>query len=244
MSHIDDSHELWTHIHKRFGVKNGQRVQQLKTDLPNCRQKGVAIETYYGKLSQLWRSLADYQKAKTMEEVRKEREEDKLHQFLMGLDETMYGAVKSSLLSWVPLPTLEEAYNTLIQDEESKLLGRMNEERNDAASFAVQTSSRPRSSNENRGSYDNRGCSNCGRKGHTSENCFRLIGYPEWYEKNKRTEWDLLVEILLPVLVAVQLGSKLLHTGEVMVLVENLLNRITLLLNQIMFLLLALSHLL
>jgi len=186
MSHIDDSHELWTHIHKRFGVKNGQRVQQLKTDLPNCRQKGVAIETYYGKLSQLWRSLADYQKAKTMEEVRKEREEDKLHQFLMGLDETMYGAVKSSLLSWVPLPTLEEAYNTLIQDEESKLLGRMNEERNDAASFAVQTSSRPRSSNENRGSYDNRGCSNCGRKGHTSENCFRLIGYPEWYEEKQK----------------------------------------------------------
>jgi len=27
MSHIDDSQELWTHIQKRFGVKNGQRVQ-------------------------------------------------------------------------------------------------------------------------------------------------------------------------------------------------------------------------
>ena len=36
---------------------------------------------------------------KTMEEVRKEREEDKLHQLLMGLDETLYGGVKSSLLS-------------------------------------------------------------------------------------------------------------------------------------------------
>ena len=49
MSHIDDSHELWTHIHKRFGVKNGQRVQRLKTDLANCRQKETAIETYYGE---------------------------------------------------------------------------------------------------------------------------------------------------------------------------------------------------
>lgn len=71
-----------------------------------------------------------------MEEVRKECEEDKLHQFLMGLDETLYGPVKSSLLSRVPLPTLEEAYNRLIQDEESKSLCRLNEERTDAVSFA------------------------------------------------------------------------------------------------------------
>lgn len=137
MSHIDDSHELWTHIQKRFGVKNGQRVQRLKTELANCRQKGLAIESYYGKLSQLWRSLADYQQAKTMEDVRKEREEDKLHQFLMGLDESVYGSVKSSLLSRVPLPSLEEAYNTLTQDEESKSLSRLHDERTDGVSFAV-----------------------------------------------------------------------------------------------------------
>lgn len=64
MSHIDDSQELWTHIQKRFGVKNRQRVQQLKTELATCRQKGLAIDVYYGKFTQLWRSLDDYQKAK------------------------------------------------------------------------------------------------------------------------------------------------------------------------------------
>ena len=141
MSHLDDSHELWTHIQKRFGVKNGQHVQRLKTELATCRQKGVAIETYYGCLSQLWCSLADYQQAKTMDDVRKEREEDKLHQFLMGLDESVYGAVKSALLSRVPLPSLEEAYNALTQDEESKSLSRLHNERVDGVSFAVQTTS-------------------------------------------------------------------------------------------------------
>uniref|UniRef100_A0A0D3AGV4 Uncharacterized protein n=1 Tax=Brassica oleracea var. oleracea TaxID=109376 RepID=A0A0D3AGV4_BRAOL len=68
MSHIDDSQELWTHIQKGFGVKNGQRVRRLKTELATCRQKGLAIDAYYRKLNQLWRSQADYQKAKTMEE--------------------------------------------------------------------------------------------------------------------------------------------------------------------------------
>ncbi|KAG7577529.1 Integrase catalytic core [Arabidopsis thaliana x Arabidopsis arenosa] len=186
MSHLDDSHELWSHIQKRFGVKNGQRVQRLKTELATCRQKGLPIETYYGKLSQLWRSLADYQQAKTMEEVRKEREEDKLHQFLMGLDESVYGAVKSALLSRVPLPSLEEAYNTLTQDEESKSLSRLNDERNDGVSFAVQTSPRTRTFTESRDSLENRVCSYCGRVGHLAENCFKKIGYPPWLEEKLR----------------------------------------------------------
>lgn len=186
VSHVDGLHELWTHIQRRFGVKNGPRVQQLKTELATCRQRGLAIEAYYGKLTQLWRSMADYQQAKTMEEVRKEREEDKLHQFLMGLYETEYGAINSALLSRVPLPTLDEAYNALTQDEESKQLGRMNTERLDGVSFDVQATVKPQFSNaENRGGGSGV-CSHCGRPRHTAENCFRLIGYPEWWEDKPR----------------------------------------------------------
>ena len=58
----------------------------------------MAVEAYYGKLMQLWTSLKDYQQAKTMAEVLKKREEDKLHQFFMGLDESLYGSVKSNML--------------------------------------------------------------------------------------------------------------------------------------------------
>lgn len=144
-------------------MKNGQRVQRLKMELANCRQKGLAIEDYYGKLTQLWRSLADYQRAKTMEEVRKEREEDKLHQFLMGLDDTLYGAVKSNLLSRVPLPSLEEAYNALTLDEEAKHLSRDNDVRVDGVSFVIQA-------NSSRKPFDNKVpygvCTICGRTGH------------------------------------------------------------------------------
>ena len=44
----------------------------------------------------------------------------------MGLDETMYESVKSNLLSRDPLPTIDEAYNILTQDEESKAVSRLN----------------------------------------------------------------------------------------------------------------------
>lgn len=49
------------------------------------------MQAYYGKLTRLWRNLVNYQRAKIVEEISKEREEDKLHQFLMSLDETIYG---------------------------------------------------------------------------------------------------------------------------------------------------------
>ncbi|KAL1217761.1 hypothetical protein V5N11_013352 [Cardamine amara subsp. amara] len=44
LSHTNESHELWTHIQKRFGVENGQHVQCLKAEPANCSQKGFAIE--------------------------------------------------------------------------------------------------------------------------------------------------------------------------------------------------------
>lgn len=33
LSHHEVAHDLWTHIQKRFSVKNGQRVQRFKTEL-------------------------------------------------------------------------------------------------------------------------------------------------------------------------------------------------------------------
>ncbi|XP_010490134.1 PREDICTED: uncharacterized protein LOC104767865 [Camelina sativa] len=114
LSNHKNAHELWKDIKQRFSVRNGQRVQRLKAELATCNQKGLAMQDYYGKLTQLWRSLSDYQQAKTVEEIAKEREEDKLHQFLMGLDETIYGVVKSSLLSLVSHWSVNNTRNRLV----------------------------------------------------------------------------------------------------------------------------------
>lgn len=74
-----------------------------------------------------------------MEDVVKEHEEDKLHQFLMGLDKTLFGSVKSALFSQVPLPTLDEVYNAVSQDEESMTIRRIIEELAEGVSFVVQS---------------------------------------------------------------------------------------------------------
>lgn len=89
----------------------------------------------------LWSSLVYVQCAKTVEEIAKEREVDKLHHFLMGLDKNLFGVVKSSLLSRDPLPLLDEAYQVVTKDEESIRASRMMEECNEDASFFVQVAS-------------------------------------------------------------------------------------------------------
>lgn len=144
------------------------------------------MESYYGKLTKFWTSLSDFQRAKTVEEIAKEREEDKLHQFLMGLDESVFGSVKSSLLSRDPLPTVDEAYQVVTQDEESKRASRMMEERNEGVSFAVQTATRTNPSSQLRDPLAM--CTACGRTGHLAENCFRKLGYPWWWGNRPRSK--------------------------------------------------------
>lgn len=96
----------------------------------------------------------------------------------MGLDETLFGAGKSSLQSRDPLPSLDKAYQVVTQDEESKRAGRMLEEHTDGVSFAVQPTSRPRQQSELRD--PSAVCTSCGRTGHLAANCFLKIGYPSW----------------------------------------------------------------
>lgn len=65
LSHHEITHDLWTHIQRNYqsGIATGSF---LKAELANYRQKGLAMEAYYGKLTQLWTSMTDYQRAKTM----------------------------------------------------------------------------------------------------------------------------------------------------------------------------------
>ncbi|KAI5410989.1 hypothetical protein KIW84_056228 [Lathyrus oleraceus] len=109
----------------------------------------MAIVTYYGKLKKLWEELANYDQIPTYKcgrckcnlnsVLQKKREEEKIHQFLMGLDDALYGTVRSNLLAQDPLPTLNKVYATLIQEERLHTVTRTTEDRGEVMAFAVQS---------------------------------------------------------------------------------------------------------
>ena len=65
MSHMEVAMDLWNDIQERFSIVNGPRIQQLKAELVECKQKGLTIVTYYGKLKKLWEELVNYDQTLT-----------------------------------------------------------------------------------------------------------------------------------------------------------------------------------
>ncbi|KAF7813989.1 retrovirus-related Pol polyprotein from transposon TNT 1-94 [Senna tora] len=96
ISHVEVARNLWLTIKKRFSIANGPRIQQLKSELAECKQKGTSIMDYYGKLKRIWDELDDFEQLPTCKcgkctcelntTFEKRREDDKVHLFLMGSD--------------------------------------------------------------------------------------------------------------------------------------------------------------
>ncbi|PNX82965.1 hypothetical protein L195_g039002, partial [Trifolium pratense] len=194
VSYAENARDLWLDIKERLSVVNGPRIQQLKLDLARCKQDGMSVVTYYGKLKLLWDDLANYDqipvcscgrcKCDISSKLEKRREEERVHQFLMGLDDAIYGTVRSNLLATDPLPNLNRVYSTMIQEERVKTMTRTTEERREVMSLAVQTNGRAV-----KGSWDGKDkCTHCHREGHEAGGCFQLVGYPDWWGDRPKIE--------------------------------------------------------
>ncbi|GKE48866.1 retrovirus-related pol polyprotein from transposon TNT 1-94, partial [Tanacetum coccineum] len=132
-SHIEVAEDLSKDIKERFSMANGPRIHQLKAKLAN----GFAFA--------------------------KRRKDEKVHQFLMRLDETLYGAVRSNLLAQDPLPNLNKIYSTLVQEEHVKTVVSAKEECGEVMIF-VWWNEHPRRSRQVAGR------NKCGRGGRLKAN--------------------------------------------------------------------------
>ena len=127
ISHVEIARELCNDIRNLFSLVNGPRIHQIKSNLAECRQKGMSIVNYYKKLKQLWDVLANYDQPPTCKcggctfdlgsILDKKREEKRVHTFLMGLDDTIYGTVHSNILAHDQLSNLNKFNSILIQEE-------------------------------------------------------------------------------------------------------------------------------
>lgn len=109
---IADASQLWSNLKQRFSVHNKVRLHQLKGQISTCRQEGQYVLDYFGRLSSLWEEYALHRPLLTClcevaETLSKEREEDKVHDFLLGLDDARYGSLCTTIIGLDPLPSLE-----------------------------------------------------------------------------------------------------------------------------------------
>ncbi|XP_016445850.1 uncharacterized protein LOC107771034 [Nicotiana tabacum] len=189
---------VWTDLKERFDKKNLTRVYQLLREICTTSQRSLSILEYYSKLKCTWDEYwsmvslpCDCTKHK---EYAEHMEQQRLVQFLMGLNET-YAQARSQVLLTVPVPTLNQAYNMIMQDESQRVQSNMISQvapalqqldLNDSTALAFIQSNRFRINNGNSALQ----CDYYYIKGHKKENCYKLVGYPSNNKFNKRRTFD------------------------------------------------------
>ncbi|CAN7001402.1 unnamed protein product [Brassica rapa subsp. trilocularis] len=130
----------------------------------------------------------------------KEREEEKVDQFVMGLNESRFANVINAIVDSDPPPDLEQVYSRVIREEQRLHTAKTREQPSEAVGFTTrrdpqldlsvrrESGSDPRGDSTGSRNRDRLLCSHCGRSGHEKEFCWKLTGYPDWVtERNART---------------------------------------------------------
>lgn len=118
-------------------------------------------------------------------------EKQKLIQFLMGLNKT-FAQSRSHILMTVPSPSLNQAYNMIMQDESQRTQSQMitastvplqQLDINGTTTLASVQHNKVKKSSD---LY----CEYCHLRNHTIKNCYKLIGYPTDHKFGKRSIAD------------------------------------------------------
>ncbi|KAL2934853.1 Retrovirus-related Pol polyprotein from transposon RE1, partial [Bienertia sinuspersici] len=184
----DSARSIWKQLEQSFSVVNGSRKYRLNKELYEFKQKESSVSEYYTGIKILWEeleSMVDYPPITNMNPeigafikvLETEREEQKLFQFLNGLNE-VYSQQRNQMLMKSPLPTVEEACSILQQEESQRDV--LTSVKLEPESSAMYGKGNPKSAGDV--------CSACGVKGHTAERCWTIIGYPRWHPKSKQNQ--------------------------------------------------------
>ncbi|XP_075111764.1 uncharacterized protein LOC142181950 [Nicotiana tabacum] len=166
------AYAIWLDLWERFDKVNASRIYYLHREIFTLTQGTYSVSVYYTKLKDLWDEYDSimpppicYDKLKKFTE---HQEYQHLWQFLMGLNDG-YSQARSQILMTSKIPTVNQAYAMILQDESQKLVagGHTKEE-----------------------CYKLMKCDYCNKKGHLKANCYKLIVYPADFKPLKRANME------------------------------------------------------
>ena len=199
---ISTAEGIWKNLLCRFKQDDAPRVYDIEQRLSKIEQGSMDISKYYTALVILWEEHCNFVElpictcgkcecdaAALWEKI---QHRSRVTKFLMGLNES-FEHTRRHIIMLKPIPTIEEAFNIVAQDERQRNLRPVTAI--DNVAFHAGTSQAhvsPVSTVEdtayvaayNAGrAYQRPVCTHCGKAGHTVQKCFKLHGFPPSYKQ-------------------------------------------------------------
>ncbi|KAG7566078.1 hypothetical protein ISN44_As10g026850 [Arabidopsis suecica] len=194
---ISTAEGIWKNLLTRFKQDDAPRVFDIEQRLSKLEQGSMDISAYYTALLTLWEEHKNYVelpvcscgKCECDAAVKWEKlqQRSRVTKFLMGLNEG-YEQTRRHILMLKPIPTIEEAFNIVTQDERQKSIRpttRVDSVAFQATAPVIETADYGYIAAYNTGRPIQKPiCTNCGKTGHTVQRCFKIHGYPPGYKTN------------------------------------------------------------
>lgn len=214
-----DAHKLWEDLLQRYSIGNAVCAHRIRAELAACKQDGMKVMNYFGKLSTRWEELLTYKPlpkcmCSAMTKIVKDHEEERVHQFLMGLDEVRFGNVVTNIISMEPLPDLNSVYQRVVR-EERRFSSSRPQAKQEVIGFAAKTEESHMqvasgfNTTTNNISLSSIVCSHCRGNGHEKRECWQIFWSgglrrikilkenEETEVEPVRTEEEVVAEVLL-----------------------------------------------
>ncbi|XP_070015793.1 uncharacterized protein [Nicotiana sylvestris] len=182
---------VWDDLYERFYKVDDARTFNLHKEIGTMTQGTSSVSVYYSKLKDMWEEFevlipvpgCDCPKSRDFVVYLQKL---KVYQFLMGLNES-YSQARSQILMRSPLPTVNQAYSMIISDESQKAVAATSRilGANPTGNYDVAMYTRNMGNQRYKKNY-NVQCDFCKLKGHSKENCFKIIGYPPDFKFKKK----------------------------------------------------------
>ncbi|GKB91690.1 hypothetical protein Tco_0963962 [Tanacetum coccineum] len=195
--YADSAYELWKEICERYGQSNGPLIYQNEWELSNVVQGNLSMGTYFNKMKKFWDQLHNLNGMPVctcgqmntctcgiLDKFFEMESRSKLMQFLMKLNDDFKYAI-SQIFSIDHLPNVNKAYYIVQQVEKQKQVTTTFHE---PTAFYAKNTQYNKKENKGGNRNDKRFCTNCQQDGHTNDQCFEKIGYPDWYKEKKNNK--------------------------------------------------------
>ncbi|CAM8889614.1 unnamed protein product [Rhodiola kirilowii] len=191
-------------LHTRYAGSNVSRKFALKRDLGNLKQGDLDLAHYYAKLAKYWEELEAISSVRFLhctgdkncdrcKEMVAEKDEDKVIQFLMGLNDS-HAQVRTNILALRVIPDMDTVYDMVAEDESQQNVTKspcaemsamyvqsQNVSSNSGNKQLVNSTDGNKQYQGNKGQSNRQRlyCTHCPTAGHIKEFCYKLIGFPQ-----------------------------------------------------------------